>query len=91
MNGFTSYKITMVAHNDGGKRVSEANPLDRFVRLLPTQGGYQSELTAKIVRETKTLWIVRPNGSSYDWKFSKKDGYRTGAMKNEFPKYKIEA
>lgn len=60
------------------------------VRLIPTQGGYQSALTAALIRETKTQWVVRPNGVHYDWKFSKKDGLRTGSMKYKFPAYRID-
>lgn len=62
----------------------------RIIKLVPTYGGYQDALTARLVRDTKTQWIVRPNGVNYDWKFSKKDGLRVGVMKNEFPAYRIE-
>lgn len=62
----------------------------QIIKLVPTQGGYQEALTSVLVRDTKTQWIVRPNGVHYDWRFSKKDGLRVGAMKHEFPAYRIE-
>lgn len=70
--------------------MSQTNEEKLLVKLVPTQGGYQSVLTAILVRATKTQWIVRPNGIHYDWKFSKKDGLRTGSMKYAFPAYRID-
>jgi hypothetical protein len=67
------------------------NRIQRLVMLYPTEGGYQKPLTAKLLRETRTMFVVRVEGANYDWKFSKKDMLRAGAMKNEFPRYRIEA
>jgi len=59
------------------------------VKLVPTQGAYQKNLIAEIIRETKTLYFVISEDFLGTWKFSKEDGFRTGHYKNEFPKYKI--
>lgn len=69
--------------------MSETNE-EIIVKLVPMLGGYQVVLTAALLRETKTQWIVRPNGVNYDWRFSKKDGLRVGVMKHSFPAYRIE-
>lgn len=60
-----------------------------FISLTPTQGAYQRTLRARLVRETATLIVVRPDTVGHDWAFSKKDGLRTGADKNEFPRYQL--
>ena len=60
------------------------------IELHPTEGGYQKVLAAVFVRETRTLLIVRPDGSTYDWRFSKKDMLRSGPMKSKFPRYRIK-
>lgn len=62
----------------------------RIIKLVPTYGCYQDALTARLVRDTKTQWIVRPSGVHYDWRFSKKDGLRVGVMKHAFPAYRID-
>lgn len=70
--------------------MSQTTEEKTIVKLIPTQGGYQPVLTAKLVNEGKTFWMVRPNGVHCDWKFSKKDGLRTGSMKYAFPAYRID-
>lgn len=70
--------------------MSQTNEEKLLVKLVPTKGGYQPVLTAKLVGEGKTFWRVRPDGIHSDWKFSKKDGLRTGSMKYKFPAYRID-
>lgn len=59
------------------------------IEIKPTEGAYQKPLMAEFIRETKTLIIVKPEGSTYIWRFSKADGLRVGAEKNKFPRYCI--
>ena len=60
------------------------------VELVPTEGGYQKSIKAKIVRETEYYYYVTSESFLGQWKFSKYDCFRAGNYKKEFPKYKIE-
>ena len=64
--------------------------IEMTIEIKPTQGAYQKPITAELVRETKTLIIVKPEGYMYEWRFNKSDGLRVGADKNKFPRYQID-
>ncbi len=59
------------------------------VMIKPTEGAYQKPKAASIVRQTKTLFIVRPDDYTYNWTFSKSDMLRTGDDKHRFPRWKL--
>ena len=70
---------------------AEESIYERLVRLRPTEGAYQKEKTGRIFKETKTLITVSVDGVIGEWVFSKKDMLRTGAYKNEFPRWLLIA
>lgn len=63
---------------------------NQAIRIVPTQGCFQLPLSATLVRETATLWIVKVEGQMAEWKFSKKDKLRTGSYKYDFPGHMID-
>jgi hypothetical protein len=76
--------------NEGGLLVNETEPSGgRELKIVPTEGAYQKEKKATLVKETPAQYLVRVEGQMYDWRFSKKDMLRTGSDKKEFPKWML--
>ena len=63
--------------------------LDLPATLRPIEGGYQKDVSAVVVRDTPTMWVVIQDGKHNEEKYSKETMFKIGAGKNDFPRRKL--
>lgn len=60
---------------------------EQRVRLIPSQGWYQTERRGRVVRVTATQVLVRPDGAASDVRFRISDGMPVNKIDQQFPCY----
>lgn len=61
--------------------------LGQPIVLRPTQGCYQKEKVARVVKETATRFVAKVEGESTEIAFRKDNGEPVFAIDKEFPCY----